>query len=380
MAFSPAGNQLSNLPQSTVKFYDKTFRENLKAQTPFVACAERLNLPMKSGNQYEMFMYVPLAANTTQTDEGTVGSSLSVSVLTTTATIGEYADYANFSSLSLATAIDQTVENVAKEMSYRLGESLSALVRATADGASSIDSSVLTELAASSTSSFTALSLSQIRNSVQSLAGRSVRPFDEASKAFVGVIHPFALGDVLADNSNDSPIDILKHTPVGQAKMEDLVSVDLTEVIELPSTGVHFFQTNLVTKTSNYSGITGLTALRTYIFGRDGIFAINLGAQGDTSYGDGEWRNIKCNVMQNVEPTVADPEGLIPGWTSARSSPAREGGASRSGEGQTRATGRDEWILHHLGTLLLFVLFLLPRKLTHHLTALVEKLQYSLAI
>ena len=263
-------------------------------------------------------MYVPLAANTSQTTEGQVGSSLSVNVLNTTATIGEYADYANFSSLSLATAIDQTVENVAKEMSYRLGESLSALVRATADGASSIDASVLVELAASTTSSFTALSLSQIRNSVQSMAGRAIRPFDEASKAFAGVIHPFALGDVLADNSNDSPIDILKHTPAGQARMDELVSVDLTEVIELPSTGVHFFQSNLVTKTSNYGGVTGLTALRTYIFGKDGIFAINLGAQGDTTYGDGEWRNIKCNIVQNAEPTVADPEGLIPGWTSYR--------------------------------------------------------------
>ena len=261
-------------------------------------------------------MYVPLAANVNQTTEGTVGSSLSVAVLNTTATIGEYADYANFSSLSLATAIDSTVENVAKEMSYRVGESLSALVRATCDGASSIDASVLVELAATSTSSFTALSLSQIRNSVQSMAGRAIRPFDEASKTFAGVIHPFALGDVIADNSNDSPIDILKHTPVGQARMDELVSVDLTEVITLPSTGVDFFQTNLVTKTTNYSGVSGLTALRTYIFGKDGVFAINLGAQGDTSFGDGEWQNIKCNVVQNAEPSVADPEGLIPGWTS----------------------------------------------------------------
>ena len=72
-------------------------------------------------------------------------------------------------------------------MSYRLGEGLSALVRATADGAYTIDASVLVELAASTTSSFTALSLSQIRNSVQSMAGRAIRPFDEASKAFVGV-------------------------------------------------------------------------------------------------------------------------------------------------------------------------------------------------
>lgn len=96
-------------------------------------------------------------------------------------------------------------------MSYRLGETLSALVRATADGANAVDNSVLVQLGAVSTSSYTALSLSPIRNSVQSLAGRAVRPFDEVSKAFAGVIHPFALGDVLADNANDAPIDILKH-------------------------------------------------------------------------------------------------------------------------------------------------------------------------
>jgi hypothetical protein len=312
-----AGNVLSNLPQSTVKYYDKKFRENLKHQTPFVACSERLDLPTKSGNQYEMFMYIPLAANTSQVTEGQITpTGVTVNVLTTTAAIGEYADYANFSSLTLATAIDNTIENVAREMSYRLGESLSALVRATADGANAVDSSVLVQLGATSTSAFQTLSLSQIRNQVQSLAGRAVRPFDEASKAFCGVIHPFALGDVLADNSNNAPIDILKHTPVGQAKMEDLISVDLSEVIELPGSGVHFFQSALVTSTSNYKSVTGLTALRTYIFGRDGIFSIKLGAQGDTEFGNGEWQNIKCNIVQNAATSVVDPEGLIPGWTS----------------------------------------------------------------
>lgn len=52
MGYTPAGNLQSNLPQSTVKYYDKTFRQNLKAQTPFVACSERLTLPVNSGNQY----------------------------------------------------------------------------------------------------------------------------------------------------------------------------------------------------------------------------------------------------------------------------------------------------------------------------------------
>jgi hypothetical protein len=250
-------------------------------------------------------MYVPLPANTSQTVEGTVGTSITVSVLNTTATIGEYADFANFSSLVLATAIDNVVENVAREMSYRLGESLSALVRATADGASAVDNSVLVKLPATSTSVFTTLSLNQIRNSVQSLAGRSVRPFDEASKMFCGVIHPFAVGDVVSDVTNNSPIDILKHTPVGLARMEDLVSVDLTEMIELPGSGVQFFQTNQVTITPNYNPgggpIQSLYALRTYIFGRDGIFSIKLGAQGDTEFGDGEWQNINCNIVQNAD-------------------------------------------------------------------------------
>ncbi len=317
MATAPnAGNVIANLPQSTVKFYDKKFRENLKSQTPFVACSERLDLPRNSGNQYEMFMYVPLAANTSATTEGTIGAGIAVSVLTTTAVIGEYADYANFSSLALATALDNTVENVAREMSYRLGESLSALVRATADGANAIDASVLTQLGATSLTSFSTLSLVVLRNQVQSLAGRAVRPYDEASKAFCGVIHPFALGDVLADNAANSPLDLLKRTPQGYARMDDLISTDLTEMIELPTTGIHLFQTNLVTTTATYKSVTGLTALRTYIFGRDGIFSIKLGAQGDTGFNDGHWQNIKCNIVQDAAISVADPEGLTPGWTS----------------------------------------------------------------
>jgi hypothetical protein len=41
----------------------------------------------------QMFMYVPMAANVTQTTEGSVGTAIQVSVLSTTATIGEYAKH-----------------------------------------------------------------------------------------------------------------------------------------------------------------------------------------------------------------------------------------------------------------------------------------------
>ena len=314
--YSPASNVQSNLPQSTVKFYDKNFIQNLKANTPFVRCSERRELPLNAGNQLELFMYSPFGANTNQTAEGTVGSGIQATVLTTTATIGEYADYANFSSLTLATALDQVVENVGREMAYRLGQSLSALVRATVDGANAVDASVATALAATSATSFTTLTLNTIRSQVQSMAGRAIMPFNP--EAFAGIIHPFALGDVLADTGNNAPLDMLKHTPMGLQAMDELPSVNLEDVVELPSSGVHFFQTNLVTLTSNYKSVSGLTAIRTYLFGKDGVFAINLGARGDNAYGQGDWRNIKCNIVQNAPISVGDPSGLIPGWTSYR--------------------------------------------------------------
>ncbi len=54
--YNPASNSTSNLPQSRVIYYDKRFIENLKAQTPFVRCAERRELPLNSGNQLELFI------------------------------------------------------------------------------------------------------------------------------------------------------------------------------------------------------------------------------------------------------------------------------------------------------------------------------------
>jgi hypothetical protein len=86
--FSP--NATSNLPQSRVIFCDNVFVENLKTQTPFVRWTSRRDLPLNSGNQIELFMLNPLGADTVQVAEGAVLSGISVSVGTTTATVGEF--------------------------------------------------------------------------------------------------------------------------------------------------------------------------------------------------------------------------------------------------------------------------------------------------
>lgn len=314
--FDPASNTTSTLPQSRVTYYDRIFVENLKAQTPFVRVAERRDLPLNSGNQIELFMLNTLGANTAQNSEGVVLSGISVSVGTTTATIGEYSDHCEFSALSLATAIDQTVENIGRELSYRLGSTLSAITRSVIDGASAIDSSVSNQRPGG-----VSLRLSDIRSATQGLAGRGVLPSnvesDPKDSTFAGVIHPYLVGDLLNDIINSGPVDTLKHTVPGLQRMDDLVSVDLEDTLEFPATGVAFFQSNLVTLTSTYQGSSGVVAYRTYIIGKDGVIAVRLGSRGDNAI-DADWRNLETNVVQDAPLSVSDPAGLIPGWSSYR--------------------------------------------------------------
>lgn len=99
--------------------------------------------------------------------------------------------------------------------------------------------------------------------------------------------------------------------------MDDLVSIDLADTLEFPASGVAFFQSNLVTLTTAYQGsAAGIVAYRTYIFGKDGVIAVRLGARGDTAFDDGNWRNIEVYMQNSAAPSVADPSGLIPGFTS----------------------------------------------------------------
>jgi hypothetical protein len=51
--------------------------------------------------------------------------SYSTYIMGQDAIIGSYADYCSFSSLAIATAIDEQVQNAATELGYRTGQSIS---------------------------------------------------------------------------------------------------------------------------------------------------------------------------------------------------------------------------------------------------------------
>jgi hypothetical protein len=310
IGISPTSMNSSNLPQSQVIHYDKNFVKNLKANTCFLRTCARRELPEMSGNQHRLYMYQALGANTQQQAEGTVGAGIQVTVVNNTATIGQYADYVNVSDLALQTSIDPALENIQKELAYRLGLTISTLCRNTADGASAVDASV-SSLSLAFNVAFTKNS---ITSAVQSLAGRNVKPFDRGR--LTGAIHPFIVGDALNDAANNSLTDVLKRSSEGLEKLSELPAPDGDEVSVLDWAGVTFHQTTMVTQTPTYQGQGGKTALRTYIMGEDALIAISLGKKEQSQIGNGDWRNLKLWMMRFDEPSRSDPSRVIGGLTS----------------------------------------------------------------
>jgi N4-gp56 family major capsid protein len=307
--YSPASNTTGNLPQTQAVYYEKTFIENLKAETPFVKQTRRMEMPENSGNQLALYEMVQLGANTQQAAEGVVGSGITVQVIQNRTTMGNYADYLNYSKFALQLAIDPALENGAKELGYRLARTLSNLVRFTADGYSAIDASVNEQNAFN-----VPFNKSNITSAIASLSGRNVKALTPGR--YGGIIHPFGVGDTLNDTTYNSLSDILKHTIEGQHKMQELPSSDDGMAPVIDWAGCRFMTSTEVTMTPNYLGHAGVTALRTYIFGENGIITVSLGKKEGAQVGDGDWRNLKMYTKRYDDVSVSDPAGMIGGSTA----------------------------------------------------------------
>jgi N4-gp56 family major capsid protein len=304
--YSPASNMTSNLTQTQVNYYDKNFVDNLKAETPQYRCVERRPLPENSGNTLNLFEYVTFGPDLSQAPEGTVQSGETINILTDKIVIGNYADYLNYSRFSMQLAIDPALENGGKELAYQAALTVAYLIKNTTDVLNTIDASVLIQNAAT-----VPFNKNNITSAVASLRGRNVKPMEAGE--FCGIIPPFAWGDALNDPANNSFTDVLKRTQEGTDALKELPSGDGGRVQVMHWAGVAFYESTIVLQTLNYKGNTGVTAYRTYIYGKDGIIAISMGAKENTALGDGDWRNLKVITKRYDDASVSDPAMMIGG-------------------------------------------------------------------
>jgi hypothetical protein len=310
---NPSGSNVSNVLTAQAIIFDKELIPNLKGNTnAFVGAAERRVQGLHMGVNRTFFQYNTLTGDIVQSADGTVGNPEVITQLSSPAQIGEWNNYANFSSFAIAAAIDELVGNSAVELGYQAGQSISELYSAVADSASGVDSQVNqnTLLASPYT-----LDLGTIRELKQQLVSKNVLPCKRGM--FLGAVSPNVLGDIYnATTVNNSIVDLWKYE--NMEKFDAMAGSDQNKVIVLPGTNIGFMQTPFVTTTANYLG-TGKIGYRTYVFGNYAMIGVWLQVPGDTDLDEGDWKTIDCRVVTDAPASSFDPVSTIGGWCSSTS-------------------------------------------------------------
>jgi hypothetical protein len=315
---SPTGMQSGNTPQAALTtHYNKNFIENLKARLVMLRMCTRLAMPPHAGQVFRNFLIQPLTANISQQAEGTVGSSITASIAYQDYQLGQWADFLNVSDKAFITSISDDLMNYEREMAYRLGLTVDDLVMAYFDYLRTLDSKTANQDVLTGNYQMTKQQIEQVPFSLE---GQNVLPMDKGY--YCGKIHPFFVGDLMAlDNSNNSVVDILKHTPEGLMKLEELPDgPDGDEVKYIELLGARWMRSTNCTQTtgsqSAVSTASGLTAIRTYIAGKDAIVAIKLDRPDRTNIADGNPKNMNLWRGEYKPGNVADPAGVIGAGTS----------------------------------------------------------------
>lgn len=305
MAYAPAVSTTTSglLPHLNVTYYSRKALSQVKKQFRFAAVSEPDEIPRRSGKTVQWYRYLTLGANITPAPEGTVGAAVPQQSATVTATVSEYADFSSISTLADEVAIDPITTNHATNLGYRGGLTVDTIVRTEFD-ANLASVSVATSGPYASTF--------DLKKCVALLRANDVLP--KEGDAFHGVIHPYAVFDIQADNTAGGFIDIMKWAKPqvfidGQAASDG----SMGEV-----GGVRMWTTTNV----GTSGTAPNVLYNIYVVGAGAVGRVALQGSGPNYVVDpavvgspGEEFNVK---VVRGGPNPADPEGMIGSFVSYR--------------------------------------------------------------
>ncbi len=311
---SPAANTTTNMPQAGLTtHYNRVFMQWLYSKLNKMLMCTHMDMPEKSGMAFRNFMNVPLGADLVQQTQGTIGNPEVISTNYKDIVLAQYANYNNISDLAWLTSISNDMENNRKIMAYQAALTIDDLVMAQFDYLRTWDTRTSNQDATVSPYPFTKNIIEQMPFS---LAAANVPEMMDGY--YNGSIHPFLIADTVLDNSNNSVVDIWKHTDAGQVKLEEMPGGGMdseaqAKVLEL--FGGHWRVSTNQTQTANYLG-SGNTAISTYMAGRDAVLFINFPNSRHTKIGKGGgWKNLSLWAGEFSARTAYDTNMVIAGGT-----------------------------------------------------------------
>jgi hypothetical protein len=308
---SPAAQTSANMPQARLTIhYNRVFCQWLYMYLNKLLLATHMDLPEKSGQTFRNFMSIPLGADLQQQTEGTIGPPEQITINFRDIVVGQWANYNNISDLAFMTSITNDLEENRRIMAYQLGQTVDDLVMYMFDYLRTFDTRTTNQDSLTAPYSFGKNIIEQMP---ASLSGATVPPMKSGS--YNGSIHPFFVGDLQLDNSNNSVVDIWKHTDAGQLRLEGLTMADEgqgdTRILEL--FGARWRQSTNQTQYAAWQG-GSTTGLSTYLAGELAIVFINFPNKRHTKI-DPRWENMNLWAGEYVAKTAFDPNGLIIGGT-----------------------------------------------------------------
>ena len=290
MAYSPAGltTGSSSLAHLASVYYRRKGLDRLQKKFMFREACMPDSLPKMSGRTIQWFRYSNLAASTTPTTEGTVGTSQSMTSKIVSATVSQYTSFITVSDLLEDTALDPIVTSASELLGYQGGLTVDTLTRTVIDN----------EYAGCTlTPQGTYLKVADLRNARSQLQANDVEPMSDGN--FLTIAHPFSTYDIVNDPSAGGLADIRKYTnPEVLNKYQDRGEITVVAGCKLiESTNV-----KIVSASPNTYAM--------YVFGKNAVGAVDLEGRGPNKVMDPTKQRFAIKVIRGGN-SIADPEGVI---------------------------------------------------------------------
>jgi N4-gp56 family major capsid protein len=256
-----------------------------------VQVCEARPLPKNSGRTIQFYRFAVSGSSTTPSVDGVIGTPLPLTSSTLSATVEEYNDFTSSSQLLEDTDIAQFAEEMVDFMSYRAALSNDVLARTEVDSNTSAQVATLGAY----------FSAADARANVTRLKALNIQP--HTGEDFIGVIHPYAEYDLMSDNTAGGFIDVMKY-----ANPQSMIRGEIGKIA-----GVRFLSTTNV----GTSGSSPNVLYNAYIFGKGGVFCVDLMGSGPTNVVDPSNQRFQTFVTKGG-PSAVDPAGTIGTYVAYR--------------------------------------------------------------
>jgi N4-gp56 family major capsid protein len=299
MAYAPTTNVTTSANQAHLAsvWYRRKALDRLQKKFQFRGVVSKEILPTGSGRTWQAYRFNNLAASSTQTAEGTIGTTLTTSSRTVGVTVSQYSAFITMSDFLLQTSIAPEVTNAAELLGYQAGLSVDNMTRNVIDAENAGCAQTLLG------STFT---VADLRLSRAQLQANDVEPFSDGW--FKTIMHPFITFDLVNDPTANGLADIMKYN----------TAIASSPMVKLEDRGhvTNVADANIMESTNVYVN-TGVTPnlYRTYVFGDGGVAAVDLAGQGPSDVVDPKRQKFKITT-RTVTDSIADPEGTIGAYVS----------------------------------------------------------------